>query len=147
MRTFAASVLCILLAGCDPGPQELMSTDSLSLRTGGSPNDAQFTVEIAAKGLLRVHRFGPPHIKERTFELHLPAERVAALLSLASNSTDFSAGCGQVADGTAATMTVIYIGNRKSFSCTGAEKWPAGPSTLAFLSSLNQQLPKDLQVF
>ena len=147
MRILATVALSFLALGCTAAVTTALPSDTLRLRTGGAPFEAQFIVELSASGLLQARRFGPPHVVSREVELHLSTTQAAELLSLASQSIDFSAGCGQVADGTAATMSVTYSGAQQSFSCSGAPKWPIGSNTKAFLSTLNEQLPGDLQVF
>ena len=145
MHIFAIVALIILSAGCTAaGPNA--STDSLVLQTGGAAFEAQFETQLSADGMLRVRRYGPPHVTPRKVEKLLPAARAAALFSLAARATDFSAGCGKVADGTNAAMTVNYAGNKHTFSCTGASHWPTGKNTTTFLSTLNNDLPHDLQV-
>lgn len=147
MKALAAAALSLLAMSGIAAPPELPPPDALSLKTGGSPLDARFTVELSAAGLLKVHRGGPPHVEARTIELRIPSAETSALLSLASRSEDFPEGCGHVADGTAATMTVTYAGVRKTFSCIGAHRWPNGRSTREFLSALNRRLPAEMQVF
>ena len=147
MGIIATVAMCLLALGCSAAKPGVSLPDTLTLKTGGAPFEAQFDVKLAASGLLSVRRYGPPQVTPKTIEIHLSTEQTAMLLSLAARSTDFSVGCGQVADGTMAAMTVTYAGAKQAFSCSGAPKWPVGNNVTAFLSTLNKQLPKDLQVF
>ena len=144
LATFALSLLACASSFASSG---IMPSDGLSLRIGGSPFEAQFTVELSTSGLLKARRFGPPNVTKKSVEIRLSKGQAEELITLASESTDFSSGCGKVADGTAASMTTTYLGVKNTFSCSGAPKWPAGNKTKAFLTTLNKRLPKDLQVF
>ncbi|WP_399682150.1 hypothetical protein [Xenophilus sp.] len=147
MRIIATVAICFLSLGCSAAGPSVLRTDSLSLKTGGAPFEAQFTVALSASGSLNVRRYGPPHVIPRDEQFHLTTAEAARLLRLAADSTDFGAGCGKVVDGTAAAMEVTFSGASQSFSCAGAPKWPIGAKTADFLSALNKQLPDDLQVF
>jgi phospholipase/lecithinase/hemolysin len=147
MRIIATVAICFLSLGCSAAEPSLLPTDSLTLKTGGAPFEAQFTVTLSAGGLLNVRRYGPPHVIPRDEKFHLTSANAARLLSLAADSTDFAAGCDKVVDGTAAAMEITFSGSSQSFSCAGAPKWPIGAKTATFLSALNNQLPDDLQVF
>ena len=147
MRILATVAISFLAVACSATESGVLPSDSMTLNTGGAPFEAQFTVKLSASGLLNVRRYGPPNVTPRTIELRLSAIQTADLLSIASNSSDFSKGCGQVADGTSASMTVKYSGVERTFSCSGAPKWPVGSNTSTLLSTINKHLPKELQVF
>src|SRR5690606_25653585 len=71
MRIIATVAICFLSLGCSAAGPSVLRTDSLSLKTGGAPFEAQFTVALSASGSLNVRRYGPPHVIPRDEQFHL----------------------------------------------------------------------------
>lgn len=121
--------------------------DSLVLRTGGSPFEPAFTVRLSASGSLNVTKTRTVDTAAAEFKGELDTTQRENIFALASNSADFTVGCGQVVDGTSSRMKVVFKGSEHTFSCNNAPQWPIGHATATFLKALNLLLPKDMQVF
>ena len=119
---------------------------SLVLKTGGGIFEPAFTVSLSASGTLVASKTRTVNTAAKQFKRDLGSAQRDQIFALASESTDFAVGCGQVADGTSAGMKVIYKGSEHTFSCDNAPQWPIGRATAAFLKTLNRLLPKDMQV-
>ena len=144
MRIFA--ILALLLSAFG-GAYGADAPNSLVLKTGGSIFHAAFEVRLSASGQLRVHKTSTPNSDAKTINKKLSAIQAQEIFLLASRSSDFALGCGQVADGTSAGMRITYRGTEQTFSCQGSPTWPRGATTRELLSAINQHLPHDLQVF
>jgi hypothetical protein len=144
MRIFASLLILFLFCGRAHGSE---APDALTLKSGGSIFEGRFKVQLSAAGQLDVAKSATPNSRARSIKRKLTRAQSGEIFLLASQSIDFRKGCGQVADGTNAGMTVTYGGINHSFSCQGAAKWPRGAATRKLLSAINRHLPAGLRVF
>jgi hypothetical protein len=122
------------------------SGDGILLATGGGPGTTQFFVHFNSAGLLTVERREMLK-KPKYTDLQLSKKHARALIRLAASSDDFSLGCDKVSDGTNAEMKVVRAGVASLYSCRGADKWPVGSRTKAFIDAVNAPLPAAFHVF
>ena len=125
---------------------------ALSLWThGGPPGSDQFVVKLAPSRHLSVAHFSlpitPSGMTEKKHSVDLTLDQFERLISLALGATDFSDGCGVVADGTWADLAVNAGSGSVERTCTGASKWPLGPKTKTLLEALNGLLPSEFNVY
>jgi hypothetical protein len=150
MRPSRLVLLCVLLGAASVlgGEPKL----ALSLWThGGPPGSDQFLVKLAPSRHLSVSHFSrpitPSGMTETKHSVELTPDQFDRLISLALDATDFSDGCGVVADGTSADLAVNTGSGSAERTCTGASKWPQGSKTKSFLDALNTLLPRNFNVY
>ncbi len=118
---------------------------------GGPPGSHQFVVEVTPGRQLAGSNFSRPMtasgLTEAKLAVELAPEQFEELLSLALEATDFTDGCGVVADGTAADLVVHAAARSAERTCAGASQWPLGSKTRSFLATLNGFPPREFHVF
>jgi hypothetical protein len=138
-----AAILLIAFM-CSPGAY----AESLRMYVGGGlPGSEAFDVSLHA-GRLIVTRSSLPITRRglttSSVTGHLSASAEHDLVVVAQNAaTDFAQGCGAVADGTVASLSV---GGHELAQCQGAPQWPTGPRTRLLLRAINANLPTSIQV-
>ena len=116
------------------------------LQTWGMPGSPRFTVTLSRVGDLTVVRELQERAAKRAVK-RLSPDKADALARMAEMAVDFSSGCGAVADGTSARMTVETQIGPTTRLCEMAGRWPLGEKTKLFIDSINSYLPMDLHVF
>lgn len=116
------------------------------LQTWGMPGSPRFTVTLSGAGDLTVVREMLERAAKRAVK-RLSPDKAEALARMAELAIDFSSGCGGVADGTSARLTVEIESGPTTRLCERAGRWPLGEKTKSFIDSINSYLPMDLHVF
>lgn len=143
MHKIVIVLLSLLLA---TGVTAAATGSRFELQTWGMPGSPRFTVTLSRAGDLTVVRESLERAAKRAVK-RLSPEAADALASMAELSLDFSTGCGTVADGTSARLTVETRSGPTTRLCEMAERWPLGEKTKLFLARINSYLPMDLHVF
>jgi hypothetical protein len=130
----------------------LSAAPVVELKTGGGmPGETRFHVTVSAAGEVRVQRESLPIVRggltTRNRSVQLDAGATQRLLQLATDATDFAAGCDAVGDGSDAMLVVRNNGQEATQRCRNARSWPTGGRTRRFLDELNSHLPDDWKVF
>ena len=148
-HVFLALFFAVSASAC---ASQTVAQESLQIKTGGGVTGPFISLSLQSSGELSVTRESMPFADTKSglttieFEEHLDPAETARLFQLAQSATDFSQGCGLVAHGTDARLSLQLSQQRIDFECAGAIKWPTGPLTKSLVDSLNQRLPKKFQV-
>lgn len=123
----------------------------VELSTWGAPGDARFDVVVDSSGTLTVTRESFPRTDEgltkKTVTKHLSRAQLQKVIKLATDATDFAAGCRAVADGTSASLLVVHDGKETKRSCHNADVWPNGKKSRALLNAINRIVPGEMRVY
>ena len=146
------AVALFLFITCISATVALAADPVLTLSTWGKPGDTRFVVELFTDGRLRVERDAPPFTSEgqltkKTVERWVSRTRIRKLLRLAAEAKDFAAGCGEVSDGTSASMVLVEEGKTTRRNCRNADVWPNGRKARALLNAINAIVPGEMRVY